>query len=135
MPLRLDETHVRRDEQRAEKNDVVADRGLPPYRERIARDGSGGDDQRDRERPNLIEMLLDDDAGAGRDQHDAEPGQRPQLVTDRDDVAAFANQHQSRIRLQMTTPFSESARLEARPAMREIARSGQTTSNDAAISP
>src|SRR5439155_21529517 len=39
-----------------------------------------------------------DDADAGGDQHHAEPGERPQLSSDRDDVAALANQHQLRIR-------------------------------------
>src|SRR6266852_2389229 len=43
-------------------------------------------------------MFGDDDADAGGDQHHAQPGERPQLSPDRDDVAALANQHQLRIR-------------------------------------
>src|SRR6266849_10823233 len=98
MPLALDEADVGGDEQGAEEDDVVAKRAFSPDSKRITGNRRGSHDGGDCKRPDLIEMFGDDDADAGGDQHHAEPGERPQLSPDRDDVAALANQHQLRIR-------------------------------------
>src|SRR5260370_26727081 len=102
MPLAFDETDLCRDQKRAEEHDVVADRGAASRRKRVAGSGGRREQQHDREWPDVVEVFLDDDAGAGRDQHHPKPGERAELVADRNDFAANANQHPLRIRFHQT---------------------------------
>ena len=95
MKLRLDEGDVGADQERAEQQHVIVDdrraRAAPPD-ERVTRGRGDGHQERQRQRADALEVVLQHQPGRRGEEHRAAPGQDAQLGMKREDLAALARQ-------------------------------------------
>jgi hypothetical protein len=93
VELRFDEGDVGTDEERAEEEHVIVDdrgAGAAEPGPRVARGGGDAHEDGQGERPDALEIVLEEEAGGGGEEGRAKPGGDAQLGVDREDLAALA---------------------------------------------